>query len=71
MPYETKSQALMRSKKLGFPQSSIVKGEKGYFIAPRGVESKAGKGAYAGCRSQGGSKEKCAKISWYVEKKSK
>lgn len=71
MPYETKSQAKDRARLLGFNQSSVVKGDKSYFIAPRGVESKAGKGAYAGCRSQGGSKEKCAKISWSVEKKKK
>jgi len=71
MPYETKSQAKSRAKKLGFKQSSVIKGEKSYFIAPRGVESKAGKKAYAGCRSKGGAKEKCAKISHYVNKKSK
>lgn len=66
---ESKSKARARAKRLGFSLSQVVKGKKVYFIAPRGIKSKGAKKAYASCRSSGGSKAKCAKISWSIEKK--
>lgn len=68
---ETKSAALSRAKKHGFNKSSVVKGNEGYFIAPHGVKTKAGKKAYASCRETSSDKTKCAKISWSVEKKTR
>ena len=69
---ETKGHALDRAKREGFNKSSVVKSEKGgYFIAPNGIETTAGKKAYANCRADGGSKEDCAKIAWTVENNSK
>lgn len=67
---ESKSQAKARAKRGGFPQSSVVKAkDDGYFIAPHGIKSAAAKKAYADCRAKGGSKEKCAKIAWSIEKR--
>lgn len=69
---ETRLQAKKRAKKLGFPQSSVVKAttgksKDGYFIAPRGLKKSASKRAYANLRSSGMSKERAAKIAWSVE----
>lgn len=67
---ETKKAALARAKKQGFPASSVTKSkDNGYFIAPHGVDTKAGKDTYADCRAKGGSKEKCAKIAHTINKK--
>ena len=69
---ETKAEARKRAKKLGFPQSSVVKSEDdGYFIAPHGITMAGAKKAYADCRASGGSKEKCAKIAWDIQNKAK
>ena len=66
---ESKTQAFRRALKLGFKPSQVTKGDKGYYLAPKGVESKAGKSAYVSCRDSGGSAEKCAKIAHTVNKK--
>jgi len=67
---ESRKNALKRARKLGFKSSSVTSAGKGeYFIAPKGIEGKGAKKAYAKCRSDGGSQEKCAKISWFIEKK--
>ena len=68
---ETKQRAKTRAKKLGISTSNVVKGRSGYYIAPAGVTTTAGKKAYADCRSSGGSKEKCARISHSVNKKTR
>lgn len=68
---ETKQGALNRAKFGGFPSSNVVKGEAGYFIAPKGISSHSAKSAYASCRSNSSDKEKCAKIAWSVEKKNR
>lgn len=68
---ESKSHALKRAKRLKFPKSSVTKGRRGYFIAPRGVSSRAGKRTYAGLRSRGASKAKAARIAHYVNRKAK
>jgi hypothetical protein len=66
---ETKSGALARAKREGFPKSSVVKSSGGaYFIAPHGITSNAAKKAYADLRSKGNSQEKSAKIAWSIEK---
>ena len=41
--YETKAKAKARAKKVGISQSNVVKGEKGYFIAPAGIKSSTSK----------------------------
>lgn len=69
MPNQTREQAEQKARELKMPIKQVVKGVAGYFIAPLGVESKQGKNAYASCRSEGGSKEKCAKIAHSIEKK--
>lgn len=68
---ETRSGARARATRLGFPLSQVVKAPsgKGYFIAPRGVTSTAAKHAYAGCRSEGGSKGTCAAVAHGVQKR--
>lgn len=69
---ESREQASARAKRKGFKQSSVTTAKKGgSFIAPHGVESKAGKQAYADNRGKGKSKEEAAKIAHYVEKMAK
>ena len=69
---ESKEDARARAKRLGIPLSNVVEAEDGgYFIAPQGLTTKAAKEAYAECRADGGSKEKCARIAWTVEEKAK
>lgn len=68
---ESKESAQARAKRGGFPQSNVIKGSSGYFIAPKGITSSGAKKAYASCRSEHGAKEKCAKVAWSVEKKNK
>ena len=65
---ETKAKAIARAKALGMPKSQVVKGEKGYFIAPAGVEKAKAKRAYAGCREKGGEKGVCAAVAYKVQK---
>lgn len=68
---ESKQHAKERAKKLGFNQSQVVKGDEGYFIAPRGVTEPKAKKAYAKCRESGGEKSTCAAVSHNIQKKSK
>ena len=68
---ESKQHAKERAKKLGFNQSQVVKGEEGYFIAPRGVTSTKAKKAYAKCREGGGDKDVCSAVSHNIQKKNK
>lgn len=65
---ESKAKATARAKRLGFPASNVVKGSKGYFIAPRGLKTERAKKAYAALRSQGKSKEFSAKIAHSVDR---
>jgi hypothetical protein len=65
---ETRSGALGRAARLGFPRSSVVKSSGGgYFIAPRGVTATGAKHAYAECRNGGGSKRMCAGVAHKVQ----
>jgi len=66
---ESKADAKKRAKEKGFKQSQVTKGDDGYYIAPYGVESSAGKKAYASLRSEGKSKEQAAKIAHSVDNK--
>lgn len=68
---ESKRNAKSRAKQLGFPQSNVVKGKSGYFIAPRGVTTSTAKRVYAECRSKGRGKSTCAKIAHSVNRKAK
>jgi hypothetical protein len=64
---ETKAAAKRHAKKVGIPQSQLVKGKKGWYIAPSGVKSRAAKKAYASRRDRGQSKTRSAKQAWFVE----
>ena len=64
---ETKQHASSRAKRLGFPLSNVIKGEKSYFIAPRGLKTQIAKRAYASLRSEGASKSKAAKIAHSID----
>lgn len=66
---DSKSKAKSRAKKLGFPQSQIVEGEEGYYLAPLGVKAKSAQKSYAKCRDKGGAKSKCAAIAHMVQNK--
>ena len=66
---ETKMAAKNRAKKLGFPQSQVVKGDEGYYLAPLGVKDKSAQKAYAKCRDEGGAKAKCAAVSHMIQKR--
>lgn len=69
---ETLSEAKARAKERGIPQSHAMKSESGEaHIAPPGLTEKAAMEAYVECRADGGSREKCAKIAWSIEKKIK
>lgn len=69
---ESKKKATARAKRLGFPKSNVVKAKKGsYFIAPKGVTTKARKSAYAKSRASGKSKASSAKIAHFVNKRAK
>lgn len=69
---ESKKKATARARRLGFPKSNVVKAKKGrYYIAPRGVTTKAGKRAYASNRARGRSKATSARIAHFVNKRAK
>lgn len=65
---ETRTEALRRAKRAGFPASNVVKGSRGYYIAPRGLKTQRAKRAYAELRSHGRSKSSAAKIAHSVDK---
>jgi len=71
LPNKTMASAKAEAKKKGFSESSITKGEKGYYLAPHGVTTAAGKKTYANARDKGMSQESAAKISHSVDKKAK
>lgn len=49
---ESREDALARAKREGFPEENLVKGEKGWYIAPRGITTEAGRSTYANCRDR-------------------
>lgn len=67
---ETRAEAEERAKRLSFPISHIIclDGDNVCFIVPLGIETKAGRKAYAEARAQGKSKEEAAQIAHYVDK---
>jgi hypothetical protein len=56
---------------VGIPASNVVHSPKGrgYYIAPRGVNSGKGKRAYAGCRAGGGKAGTCAAVAHRVNRR--
>lgn len=64
---ESKAQVLKRAKRAGFPSSNVVKGSRGYFIAPKGLKTRRAKHTYAALRSEGRSKSSAAKIAHSVD----
>lgn len=69
---ETYDDAKARAEKLGYPLSTLVQSDKGHwFIAPLGVETAAGKRAYANYREDNTDKSLCAAVAHMVEKKAK
>ena len=67
---ESKAGAKRRAKKLGYPQSNVVKAKTGsYFIAPLGITSAKVKRMYADCRAKGGKKSTCAAVAHNLQKR--
>lgn len=69
---ESEEDARARARRLGFPQSQVVQatvGDKGWYIAPRGITKQSAKLAYANARATGRDKETAAKIAWAVQQK--
>jgi len=66
---ESHREAIARARELGIPVSHVVHGEDGYYIAPHGVDTHAGKQTYAHCREEGGAKDKCARIAHSIDDK--
>ena len=71
MPIKTKKQAQQRAKELGIPESHIMKTDKGYFIAPKSLESSTTRRVYAENRAKGKSAEYSAKIANTIQKNRK
>lgn len=70
---ETRSEAEKRAKEIGFPVDNVYCLEKDdrCYIVPRGIETSAGKRAYAEARDAGKSKEYAAKVAHTVDKKAR
>ena len=62
-----------RAKSLNYPTSQITKNPNGsgYYLAPRGMRTKAGKTTYAKNRSEGKSQASSARIAWKSEKRAR
>jgi hypothetical protein len=69
MPHENKRDAQERAKRVGIDKEQVTKSDKGYFIAPQGMNSEVAKKVYADNRAKGMSKETAAKIAWFVQKR--
>ena len=65
---ESKESALARAKREGFPDSSVQKGEKGWYIIPHGITNEKAKRVYIQARDAGNPPEMAAKIAWHVQK---
>lgn len=70
---ETRAEAEKRAKRLGFPLSHVVCLEEDNvcFIVPHGIETEAGRKAYAEARRRRKNKEYAAKIAHKVEAEAK
>ena len=66
---ETRTEAERRAQRLGFPKSHVYCLEKDSicFIVPHGIETAAGRKAYAESRAAGRSKECAAKVAHKVD----
>ena len=61
---ESKTRARERAKRLHIPQSHVVKGERGWYIAPRNLHKKHDYEVYAALRSEGYPKGRAAAIAY-------
>lgn len=70
---ETRKEAEKRAERLGFPKSHVIclDGDNMCFIVPRGIETEAGRKAYAEARAHRKSKEYAAKIAHKVDDEAK
>lgn len=65
---ESKEAALERAKREGFPESSVQKGEKGWYIIPHGITNAKAKSVYIQARDAGNNSAQSASIAWHVQK---
>lgn len=70
---ESRAEAEKRAERLGFPKSHVIclEGDNECFIAPKGIETEAGRKAYAEARAKRKSKEYSARIAHTVDKAAK
>lgn len=70
---EAREEAEKRAKRLGFPLSHVIclDGDRQCFIVPYGIETEAGRRAYAEARAARKSKEYAARIAHTVEESAK
>ena len=71
MPHARREDAEREARTKGIDVSQVVKSDKGYYIAPQGLETTSAKMAYAKCRADGNGAEYCAKVAWNIEKEIK
>jgi len=65
---ESREEALARAKREGFDETSVQKGEKGWYIIPHGITNAKARSVYIQSRDAGNSSEQSAKIAWHVQK---
>lgn len=70
---ENREDARKRAERLGFPLSHVIclDGDDMCFIVPMGIETSAGRKAYAEARAAGRSKEYAAQIAHTVDKEAR
>ena len=70
---ESRAHAEKRAEREGFPKSSVIclDGDSMCFIVPHGIETAAGRRAYAEARAKGRSKEYSARVAHKVEELAK
>lgn len=65
---ETKSQALARAKKIGYPKSTVVQARNKDWFLLRVALNLWQLRAYANCRMTNENKGQCAGVAWKVQK---
>jgi hypothetical protein len=68
---ESRESAIARAKREGFPETSVMKGEKGWYIIPHGITSAKAKRAYIHCRDSGSDPNICAAMAHTLQKGNK
>ena len=66
---ETRAEAVRRAERLGFPRSHVIclDRDDDCYIVPHGIDTAAGRKAYAEARASGRGKEYAAKVAHTVD----